>query len=264
MPTGKNSKAWEEAKRALQRGIELGLTHIDTAEMYGDGSAEEMIAEAIVGIPRDSLFIVSKLMPLHGTYRGTITACENSLKRLRTDYLDCYLLHWLGEADLEATMQALEQLVADGKIRSLGVSNFDIDDLEQAASYLVREKIVCDQVLYNLHERGIERSLIPYCEKQKIAVVGYTPFGRRGIPTARSLSGAVLHEVAAGHGATVTQVILAFLTRLDCLFAIPKAATVPHVEDNAGALNVKLSDADIEAISDAFPAPNRDVPLAMW
>lgn len=264
MPTGKETAAWNEAKEALRRGIELGLTHIDTAEMYGKGSAEEMIAEAIVGVPRESLFIVSKVLPSHGTYKATITACEKSLKRLRMDYLDCYLLHWRGEANLEATMQGLEKLVEDGKIRYLGVSNFDVDDLEEAASYLVREKIACNQVLYNLHERGIERNVIPYCEKKEIAVVGYTPFGRRGIPTAKSQSGSVLHEVAARHEATPTQIILAFLTRLECLFAIPKAATIAHVEDNAEALRIKLSDEDIEAISNAFPAPKRDQPLAMW
>jgi diketogulonate reductase-like aldo/keto reductase len=261
MPSGKNSAAWTEA---LRRGIELGLTHIDTAEMYGSGSAEELIAEAISDLPRESLFIVSKVLPDNASYKGTIAACEKSLKRLRTEYMDCYLLHWRGSAPLEDTMRALEKLVDDGKIRSLGVSNFDVDDLEEAESYLTKHKIACNQVLYNLDHRGIERNLIPYCEKKKMAVVGYSPFGRRPIPTARSQSGAVLHEIASAHNATVTQIILAFLTRLDCLFAIPKAATIAHVEDNAGAARIKLSADDIDAISAAFPAPKRDVPLEMW
>jgi len=264
MPT--SGAAWDEAKQALRRGIELGMVHIDTAEMYGSGAAEELIAEAIKdgGIDRTSLYIVSKVLPQNATYKGTISACEKSLKRLGPENLDCFLLHWRGSIPLEETMRAMEKLVDDGKIRSLGVSNFDADDLEEARSCLSKHPIACNQVLYNLDHRGIDHNVVPYCQKNDIAVVGYTPFGKRPIPTTRSQSGAALHEIAQKHNATAAQIILAFLTRLPHLFAIPKAADIKHVEDNAGANAIKLSDQEIDQIDQAFPAPKRSVPLEMW
>jgi len=163
--------AADEAKRALRRGIELGMVHIDTAEMYGDGAAERLAGEAIAGLPREHLFVVSKVLPSNASYDGTIAACEASLRRMGLAYLDCYLLHWRGSEPLRETMRAMERLVADGKIRALGVSNFGVDDLKEAAAALEREPIVCNQLLYHLNERTIEAHEIPFCRDAGIAVV---------------------------------------------------------------------------------------------
>jgi diketogulonate reductase-like aldo/keto reductase len=247
--------AAEEAKRALRRGIELGMVHIDTAEMYGDGASERLIGEAIEGLPRERLFIVSKVLPQHATYEGTIRACEASLRRMRLDYLDSYLLHWRGNVPLGETMRALETLVRDGKIRSLGVSNFDVDDLEEARAALDREPIACNQVLYHLGERTIEDHELPYCRRNGIAIVAYTPFGRGEWSDSRGAH--VLESVAAKYGATPRQTILAFLTRAEDTFAIPKASSIPHVEDNAGAGDLRLDADDVAAIDAAFPVRKR-------
>jgi diketogulonate reductase-like aldo/keto reductase len=245
----------EEAKRALRRGVELGMVHIDTAEMYGDGGAERLVGEAIRGLPREELFLVSKVLPSHATYDGTIRACEAALGRMGVEYLDCYLLHWRGSVPLRDTMRALEKLVADGKIRSLGVSNFDVDDLEEARAVLEREPIACNQVLYHLGERTIEEHEIPYCREHGIAIVGYTPFGR-GEWTDRPGAHA-LEQVARKHGKTPRQVILAFLTRDPIAFTIPKASSIAHVEENAGAGDLRLDDDDVALIDAAFPVRKR-------
>jgi diketogulonate reductase-like aldo/keto reductase len=245
----------EEAKRALRRGIELGMVHVDTAEMYGDGAAETLTGEAIRGLPREELFLVSKVLPSNATYDRTIRACEASLRRLRTDYLDCYLLHWRGDVPLGETMGALEKLVDDGKIRSLGVSNFEVADLEEARAALARHPIVCNQVLYHLGERTIEEHELPYCREHRIATVAYTPFGR-GDWTDRP-GAAVLERIAAAHGAGVRAVILAFLTRDEDVFTIPKASTVAHVEENAGGGELRLTAEEIAAIDAAFPRRKR-------
>jgi diketogulonate reductase-like aldo/keto reductase len=245
----------DEAKRALRRGIELGMVHLDTAEMYGDGAAEELLGDAIRGLPREQLYIVSKVLPSNASYAGTIRACEASLRRLGTEYLDCYLLHWRGSEPLRDTMRAMEQLVADGKIRSLGVSNFDTGDLDEARAALEREPIACNQVLYHLGERTIEAHEIPDARAHGTAIVAYTPFGRgewTDGPGAR-----VLSRVAAKHGATVRQVILAFVTRDPIVFTIPKASTIEHVEDNAGAGHLVLDGDDVAAIDAAFPTKRR-------
>lgn len=245
---------------ALRRGIELGLTHVDTAEMYG--KAEDVTGEALAG-RRDEVFLVSKVLPSNASYAGTIAACERSLAKLGTDHLDCYLLHWPGHHPLEETMRGLEELVQRGAIRSLGVSNFDTEELQAAEAALTRERIVCNQVYYDLNHRGIERKLLPYMQERRIALVAYSPFGQGDLPGARSQGGQVLAEVAAAHDATPTQVILAFLTRHEGSFAIPKASQLAHVEDNAGALELRLTPREIAAVDAAFPAPTRDVPLAM-
>ncbi len=245
----------DEAKRALRRGIELGLTHLDTAEMYGDGGSERLIGEAIRGLPRDALFIVSKVLPSNASFAGTIAACERSLQHLGCDYLDCYLLHWRGSVPLRDTLRAMEQLVADGKIRSLGVSNFDVDDLREAQTLLEREPLACNQVLYHLGERTIEAHEVAFCRTAGIAIVGYTPFGR-GDYTDRP-GAAVLQRIADARTATVRQVILAFLTRDPIAFAIPKASTVAHVAENAAAADLVLSDDEVAAIDAAFPARGR-------
>jgi diketogulonate reductase-like aldo/keto reductase len=246
---------------ALRRGLDLGLTHIDTAELYGSGKAEEIVGEAIAG-RRDEVFLVSKVMPQNASRAGTIAACEKSLRRLKTDRLDCYLLHWRGRHPLAETFAAFEELKRAGKIRASGVSNFDADDLVEAATIGGAGNIACNQVLYHLGERGIEHTVIPWCEKNGVAVVGYSPFGSGNFPRASSAGGHVLARIAAAHGATPRQVALAFLTRRPTLFAIPKAADAHHVEENAAAGGLTLTLAEMAEIDAAFPA-GRPRALAM-
>ena len=239
------------AVAALRRGIETGMTHIDTAEMYGD--AELVIADAIAGLPREKLFLVSKVLPSNASRRGTITACERSLKRLKTDHLDCYLLHWRGSYPFEETVAAFDELMRSGKIRSWGVSNFDSDDLDELLDVAGEGKIACNQVLYHLQERAIEHAVIPWCEQHGVAVVAYSPFGHNDFPSARSKGGEVLQAIADAHQATPRQVALAFLTRAASVLAIPKASSAEHAAENAGAGNLKLSDGEIAALDKAFP-----------
>ena len=248
------------AVTALRRGIELGMTHIDTAEMYGD--AELVIADAIAA-RRDEVFLVSKVLPSNASRRGTITACERSLKRLKTDHLDCYLLHWRGSYPLSETVAAFEDLKRAGKIRSWGVSNFDGDDLNELLSVAGEGKIACNQVLYHLKERAIEHAVIPWCERHGVAVVAYSPFGHNDFPLRRSPSGEVLHKIAAKHKATPRQVALAFLTRETTVFAIPKASNAEHAAENAAAGDLKLDASEIAALDAAFPrgAKPRSLPM---
>jgi diketogulonate reductase-like aldo/keto reductase len=245
---------------ALRRGLELGMTHIDTAEMYGD--AEIVIAEAIEG-RRDEVFLVSKVVPSNGSRRGTITACERSLKRLKTDRLDCYLLHWRGSYPLSETVAAFDELVRAGKIRSWGVSNFDVDDLGEILDVAGEGKIACNQVLYHLRERAIEHAVIPWCERHGVAVVAYSPFGHNDFPSPQSKAGEVLQRIAYAHRATPRQIALAFLIREISVFAIPKAATPEHAADNAGAGELVLSQADIAALEAAFPRGPKPSSLPM-
>jgi diketogulonate reductase-like aldo/keto reductase len=240
----------KNAVAALRRGIDLGMTHIDTAEMYGD--AEFVIAEAIAG-RRDEIFLVSKVLPSNASRRGTITACERSLKRLKTDRLDCYLLHWRGSYPLAETVAAFDELVSAGKIRSWGVSNFDSDDLDEMLAVAGRGKIACNQVLYHLQERAIEHAVIPWCTQHGVAVVAYSPFGHNDFPSPRSKSGDILQAIAAAHGASVRQVALGFLTRETSVFAIPKASTPEHAADNAAAGELTLGEKEIAALDQAFP-----------
>jgi diketogulonate reductase-like aldo/keto reductase len=242
----------DEEIGTLRAGIARGLTHIDTAELYG--GAEDMIAEAIQGIPRRDLFIVSKVLPQNASRAGTLRACEKSLRRLGIDYLDVYLLHWRGSVPLAETLGAMEDLVDQGKIRALGVSNFDVADLEEARALLRKHPIACNQVLYHLTERHIDAGLVAYCRQHDIAVVGYSPFGHCRFPSPSRGGGRVLAAVAARLGATPRQVALAFLAREAPLFTIPKASSVAHAEENAGALELALAPADIAEIDAAFPA----------
>jgi diketogulonate reductase-like aldo/keto reductase len=240
----------KSAVAALRRGIETGMTHIDTAEMYGD--AELVIADAIAGL-RDELFLVSKVLPSNASRRGTITACERSLKRLKTDHLDCYLLHWRGSFSLQDTVAAFDELIAAGKIRSWGVSNFDTDDLNEMLAVAGKGKIACNQVLYHLQERAIEHAVIPWCEKHGVAVVAYSPFGHNEFPSPRSRGGEVLQAIADAHKATTRQVALGFLTRTPSVFAIPKASSAEHAADNAAAGRLSLSESELAALDKAFP-----------
>lgn len=236
---------------ALRLGIDLGMVHIDTAEAYGSGGAEEMIGELLADVRRADVFLASKVLPQNASYAGTIAAAERSLRRLGTDYLDLYMLHWPGRHPIGETMRGLEALVAAGKIRLLGVSNFGVDELRAAMAALGRERIAANQVLYNLGDRGIEDDVLPFCERAGIAVVGYTPFG--GLPRPRSEGMRVLNAVAERHGKTPRQIVLRFLTRAPALFAIPKAGQIDHVRENAGAGDFELATADVAAIDRAFP-----------
>jgi diketogulonate reductase-like aldo/keto reductase len=250
----------KQAVAALRRGIDLGMTHIDTAEMYGD--AELVIAEAIAG-RRDETYLVSKVLPSNASRRGTIAACERSLMRLKTDRLDCYLLHWRGSVPLAETVDAFEQLVRSGKIRAWGVSNFDADDLDELLEVAGEGKIACNQVLYHLQERAIEHAVIPWCVKHGVAVVAYSPFGHHDFPNPRGKSGEVLQTIATRHGVSARQVALGFLTRMLAVFAIPKASSAEHAADNAAAGDLMLSAQDIAALDKAFlcgPKP-RGLPM---
>ena len=240
----------KRAAAALRRGIELGMTHIDTAEMYGD--AELVIAEAIAG-QRDGVFLVSKALPSNASRRGTVTACERSLARLKTDRLDCYLLHWRGSYPLAETVAAMEDLVRAGKIRSWGVSNFDADDLDELHDVAGEGRIACNQVLYHLQERAIEHAVIPWCKTHDVAVVAYSPFGHDDFPQPRSAQGQLLQKMAEAHGASPRQVALAFLTRDVSVFAIPKASSAEHAADNAAAGKLTLGKEEIAALDKAFP-----------
>jgi diketogulonate reductase-like aldo/keto reductase len=240
----------KDAVGALRRGIDLGMTHIDTAEMYGD--AELVVAEAIAG-RRDDIFLVSKVLPSNASRRGAVTACERSLQRLKTDRLDCYLLHWRGSYPLAETVAAFEQLVSAGKIRSWGVSNFDAGDLDELLAVAGKGRIACNQVLYHLQERAIEHAVLPWCEQRGVAVVAYSPFGHNDFPSSRSKAGEVLQAIAKTHGASARQVALGFLTRNPQVFAIPKASSAEHAADNAAAGALVLSDGEIADLDKAFP-----------
>jgi diketogulonate reductase-like aldo/keto reductase len=241
----------EEALAALKAGIDLGMTHIDTAELYGSGRVEELVGRAIEG-RRDELFLVSKVLPNNATRAGTVAACDRSLQRLRTDRLDLYLLHWPGHHRLEDTLAAFEDLERAGKIRFFGLSNFDVGELERAIAIVGERRIACNQVLYHLEERRIERRVLPFCEEHGIAVVGYSPFGQGHFVSERSAGFRVLAEIGKARGATPRQVALRFLVRRDSLFAIPKASTREHVVENAKAADVELTPADMKRIDEAF------------
>jgi diketogulonate reductase-like aldo/keto reductase len=238
------------AVAALRRGIDLGMTHIDTAEMYGD--AEPVVAEAIGG-RRDEVFLVSKVLPSNASRRGAITACERSLARLKTDRLDCYLLHWRGSYPLQETVAAFEQLRDSGKIRSWGVSNFDTDDLHEMLAVAGKGKIACNQVLYHLQERAIEHAVLPLCQRHGVAVVAYSPFGHNDFPSPRSNAGQTLQAIAERHGASPRQVALSFLTRDPSVLAIPKASTPEHVAENAAAGKLTLDESEVALLDAAFP-----------
>ncbi len=240
------------AVEALRRGLDLGLTHIDTAEMYGSGRVEVVVGRAMAG-RREEVFLVSKVLPNNASLAGTVAACEASLERLGTDRLDLYLLHWPGHHPLEETFEAFERLVDQGKVRRWGVSNFDVDDLERAMAVAGEGVIACNQVCYHLQERHVERQVIPWCRRHGVPVVGYSPFGSGRFPSPASPGGAALADIARSRGTTPRQVALRFLVREPGLLTIPKAGRVEHVEDNAGAAGVKLEEQDIRRLEQAFP-----------
>ena len=230
---------------AIRRAVELGMTHVDTAEMYGSGRVETLVGEALHGI-RERVFLVSKVLPNNATHAGTVRACEDSLRRLRTDHLDVYLLHWREQVPLAETFGAFEKLREQGKIRAWGVSNFDDEDLGEALRLVGPNKIACNQVLYHLGNRTIEHRVVPWCEKHGVAVVAYSPFGSAPLPRSPALA-----EVAARYNATPHQIALAFLTRRPPVFAIPKSANVAHVDQLAQ--QVELDERAIATLDAAFP-----------
>ena len=252
----------ESAIAALRRGLDLGMTHIDTAEMYLSGAAEEWVAEAIAG-RRNEVFLVSKVLPENASRDGTLAACARSLARLRTDRLDCYLLHWRGRHPLQDTIAAFEQLRKDGKILSWGVSNFDVKDLQELKAISSESHEVCDQVLYHLRERAIEHAVLPWCEQHNIAVVAYSPFGHGDFPDSHSRGGRLLRQIAEAHRATPRQVALRFLLRKPSVFVIPKATSPEHVEENADAGDLQLTETEIARIDKAFPLgpPPAELPM---
>jgi diketogulonate reductase-like aldo/keto reductase len=241
----------DTAVAALQAGIDLGMTHIDTAEMYGSGASERVIGVALRE-RRDDVFLVSKVLPSNASRAGTIEACERSLKNLVTDRLDCYLLHWPSRIPLAETVAGFEQLKRDGKIASWGVSNFDVELLDEVTA--LGGPPACNQVLYHLGQRGCEHAVLPWCEARGVALVAYTPLGQsRAMHDPHHAQGRVLNEVAKRHDATPRQVALAWLLRSESVFVIPKAAQLAHVIDNAGAAKLWLSAADFAALEAAFP-----------
>ncbi len=251
-----------DAIRALQHGVDCGLTHVDTAEMYGDGAAEEIIGEALAD-RRDEIFLVSKVLPWNASYDGTIEACETSLRRLRTDRLDCYLLHWPGPHPLDETFAAMAQLEQDGKIRSFGVSNFDVDDLKEAVAVVGQGRLACNQVLYHLDQRAIEHAVLPWCAEHDISIVGYSPFGHSAFPDTTSSGWPVLQAVAGKHGASERQIALAFLGRADNVLLIPKSSSLDHITANAAAAAIQLDTDDIARLDAGFPRGRKPSGLPM-
>lgn len=254
---GESARRRAEEVAALRHGLERGITLIDTAEMYGDGEAERIVADA-VGARRDAVFIVSKVLPENSSRRGTIAACERSLKRLNTDRIDLYLLHWRGDVPLQETIDAFLALADADKIRHWGVSNFDISDLGEVWKTPEGDSLATNQVLYNLARRGIEFDLMPWCRQHKVPIMAYSP-----IEQGRLLDNAALRAVAARHSATPSQVALAWLQRHDDIIAIPKAAMPDHIDENLASLDLLLTHDDFIALDRAFPPPKKARPLDM-
>jgi diketogulonate reductase-like aldo/keto reductase len=245
--------------KALHAGLDLGLTLIDTAEMYGDGRSEELVAEAIAG-RREHVYLVSKVLPSNASRHGTIAACERSLKRLKTDYLDLYLLHWQGTIPFAETLEAFTKLRDRGSIRHFGVSNFDREELAEARALDGGLELATNQVLYNLEHRGIEWELLPWCRERGLAVMAYSPLGS---DSTRLRTHPVLRKVAARRGVTPARLALAWVLRQRDVIVIPKAASEEHVRDNHAALALELEAADLTEIERSFPPPRGATPLAM-
>ena len=252
---GDNSKNRQREIEALRYGLDLGLSLIDTAEMYAEGGAEEVVAEAIKN-RRGSVFLVSKVYPHNASKKGAIAACERSLKRLKTDYLDLYLLHWRGSIPLTETLEAFQTLQESGKIRSYGVSNFDVEDMEKASQLQGGNAIATNQVLYNLMRRGIEWNLLPWCREQSIPIMAYSP-----IEQGRLLDNPTLNRIAQERGVTAAQIAIAWVLHQDNVIVIPKSSQIEHIEQNYAALNLKLSTDELAILNTEFPPPNQPIPL---
>jgi diketogulonate reductase-like aldo/keto reductase len=254
---GENAGNKKDEVAALRLGLDLGVTLIDTAEMYANGGAEKVVAEAIAG-RRDEVFLVSKVLPSHATRKGTITACEQSLRRLQTDHLDLYLLHWRSSTRLEETLEAFTTLMSTGKIRYWGVSNLDLSDMQELVKTTGGASVATDQLLYNLTRRGIEYDLLPWCRQRNLPIMAYSP-----VEQGRMLTHSELQKIATERGATPAQIALAWLLQQDGIIVIPKASTQSHVRENRAALDLHLSKEDLAALDRAFPPPTRPRPLEM-
>ena len=246
---------------AIQEGIQLGMTMIDTAEMYGEGRAESLVGEAIANIPRESLYLVSKVYPHNAGRSRIFRSAENSLLRMKTDYMDLYLLHWRGGASLLETVECMEELKRRGLIRRWGVSNFDTADMKELFSIPGGENCAVNQVLYHLGSRGIEYELLPFMREHRVPVMAYCPLAQQSLLKPELFRSKAVHEVAARHNITPAQVLLGFILRDPLLIPIPKAGSVKHARENAAMLRIPLSPEDIQLLSDAFPAPGYKTPL---
>jgi diketogulonate reductase-like aldo/keto reductase len=242
---------------SLRLGLDLGMTLVDTAEMYADGGAEQVVGRAIHG-RRHEVFVVSKVLPQNASRAGTIRAAERSLDHLGTDWIDLYLLHWPGRHPLEETLEAFVRLEGQGKIRYFGVSNFDLHEMESAGRLPSGKKVVANQVLYNLERRNIERSVLPWCHRHEILVMAYSPLEQGRLDRRKAL-----REIAERHGATPAQIALVWTLRHDGVVAIPKAGRQEHVRENAAALAFSLTDEDLDELDRAYAPPSRDAPLDM-
>lgn len=254
---GEDDRERSREADALRLGLDLGMTLVDTAEMYADGGAEEVVGDAIAG-RRDAVFLVSKVLPHNASRQGTIAACERSLRRMRTDRIDLYLLHWRGSHPFAETVEAFDTLVRDGKIGHWGVSNLDPDDMRELVAVPGGGAVQTNQLLYNLTRRGIEYDLQPWCRQRGVPIMAYSP-----IEQGRMLRHAGLRAVAERHGAAPAQVALAWLLRQDGVIAIPKASNPEHVRENRAALDLKLDERDLADLDRAFPPPRGPQPLEM-
>jgi len=271
LPNGENVPAlgqgtWQMAEKAgrrtqeieaLRLGVELGLSLVDTAEMYGEGAVEELVAEALSG-ERERIFLVSKVYPHNANHQGVVEACERSLRRLRTERLDLYLLHWRGSVPLEETVAGFEDLRRSGKIRHWGVSNFDVDDMEELLAVPAGENCVTNQVLYNVTRRGPEFDLIPWMAARRMPLMAYSPIEQGRLP-----QGGALQAIARRHEASSFQVALAWLLNRSGVISIPKASNTQHVRENCKAMEIRLTPEDLAVIDAEFPAPKRKRPLEM-
>jgi diketogulonate reductase-like aldo/keto reductase len=254
---GEDRRQFQKEAEALRLGLDLGMTLIDTAEMYGNGGAEEVVADAIDG-RRDEVFLVSKVLPSNASHNGTLLACERSLRRLKCETIDLYLLHWRGGHPLAETVAAFEDLIKAGKIRHWGVSNFDTDDLEELQRIEGGEAVATNQVLYNLTRRGVEFDLLPWCRSRRIPVMAYSP-----IEQGRMLGHPALARIAKECGSTPAVVALAFVISHAGVIAIPKSSTPQHIRENRSALDLKLTSEQLAILDQAFPPPRRKRPLDM-
>lgn len=258
---GENTRLRHKEVDALRAGVDLGLTLIDTAEMYADGGAEEVVGEALQGGLRDKVFLVSKVYPWNAGGKKAIAACEASLRRLKTEVLDLYLLHWRGNYSLAETVEVMETLIAQGKIRRWGVSNLDHSDMQELMRVRGGDACATNQVLYHLGSRGIEYDLLPWCQQRAMPVMAYCPLAQAGRLRDGLLENSTVREIAAAHGVSAAQILLAWVISHQGVIAIPKASSVAHVQENAAALNITLSSEELIRLDNAFPAPGRKTPL---
>ena len=259
---GEDSSRRQSEIAALRLGLDLGMNLIDTAEMYGEGGAEEVVGEAIAD-RRDDVFVVTKVYPHNATRRGALEACLRSLRRLKTDYIDLYLLHWRGQVPLEETLEAFQLLKETGRVKDYGVSNFDVDDMEEWVALAGGDEVATNQVLYNLAHRGSEWDLLPWCRERRIPIMAYSPIGHNATEQKRILGERNVKSIAAKHGVKPAQIALAWLLQKPDIIAIPKASKPEHIRENRASHDITLSEDDLRKLDHAFPPPHAKIPLEM-